>query len=129
MQLGQRYLIRFGTPPWGTQAYIVSREGAARLTQSIKSISRPVDDEFDRFWQHGLPSYALFPYPVMELESSTTIVKSKLDTTLLPARKRLLNYWSRGSEKARKECANLWLTFRDRDIERRLRCEPLSFLR
>ena len=74
-RIGQRGLYRFVVPPYGTQAYVVSRVGARRLAHAIARIDRPIDDEMDRYWINGLPTYALFPYPVLELNVKSTIIK------------------------------------------------------
>jgi glycosyl transferase family 25 len=71
-----RWLVRYRWEPFGTQCYLVSQAGARHLVGRIKFIGRPVDDEFDRFWENGLPPYALFPHPVLELSSASSIVRS-----------------------------------------------------
>ena len=70
--LGKR-LIQFLHYVHGTQAYLLTREGAARLTRAARSIQRPVDDFMDRAWHHGVPSFALYPFPVIELALSSSI--------------------------------------------------------
>jgi glycosyl transferase, family 25 len=58
----------------GALAYILSRQGAERLLDHCAKIERPVDDEMDRSWIHGVHSFALFPYPVMELKVPSQIL-------------------------------------------------------
>jgi glycosyl transferase family 25 len=53
----------------------VSKSGARRITESISRIDRPIDDELDRYWARGLPTYAVFPYPVIERNLGSTIEK------------------------------------------------------
>jgi GR25 family glycosyltransferase involved in LPS biosynthesis len=65
------------TLPLGTQGYLISREGASRFIRSVGAIIRPVDWQFDRYWENGLGSYAVFPYPLMELVSETTITSTR----------------------------------------------------
>lgn len=68
-----RWLIRYRWEPLGTQAYIVSRAGAARLVEILSPIVREIDQQIDRFWEHGLLPYTLHPHPVIELSSPTSI--------------------------------------------------------
>ena len=123
--LGSRLLVRFETPAYGTQAYVVSRHGAGRLIGFINRISRPIDDEFDRFWRHGLPGYALFPYPVLELESPTTVPKPPPGIGPRTLWLRALHYWTRVGEKLAKEASNVRLRLgSDRSIRRTLCAVP-----
>lgn len=70
-----RWLVRFMWEPFGTQCYLLSRAGARHLLPFLERIARPIDDQIDRFWENGLPPYAIFPFPVMELQSSSSIVR------------------------------------------------------
>jgi glycosyl transferase family 25 len=74
-RVGHRSLIRFAKESYGNQAYMVSTAGARKLTRAISRIDRPVDDEMERYWITGLPVYAIFPYPVLELNVSSTVPK------------------------------------------------------
>jgi glycosyl transferase family 25 len=68
--LGARQLIRFRTDPYGTQAYLIDREGARRFLSGIRSIDMPIDDALGRFWIHRLDPYAIFPFPAVERGTS-----------------------------------------------------------
>jgi glycosyl transferase family 25 len=81
-----RWLVRYLWEPFGTQAYLVSRRGAERLLGSADSIHRPVDDHFDRSWENGLPSYSVFPHPVLETGAVSSIIRSS-DESWTPARR------------------------------------------
>jgi hypothetical protein len=35
-----------------------------------------IDEEMDRFWVHGIPTLALFPFPTLEQNVSSTIFKN-----------------------------------------------------
>jgi len=71
-----RWLVRYLWEPFGAQCYLVSAEGARRLLAPLTCIARPIDDEFDRFWENGLPPYSFVPAPVLELSSPSSIVRS-----------------------------------------------------
>ena len=70
-----RRLIRFMWEPYGTQCYVLSKAGARTLLEYLSVIIRPIDNQIDRFWENGLPVYAIFPYPVIELQSSSGILR------------------------------------------------------
>lgn len=67
-----RWLIRYRWEPLGTQAYLVSRRGAAKLVDALTPLAREVDQQIDRYWEHGLLPYTLFPHPVIELTAPTS---------------------------------------------------------
>ena len=69
----ERYVGRFTGRADGTQAYFLRQDGALRLIESIRSVARPVDKELDRYWAHGLPIRAVFPFPVLELDNGSQI--------------------------------------------------------
>ncbi len=75
-RIGARGLYRFVVPPYGTQAYVVSKSGARTLVNALCRIERPVDDEMDRYWINGLPTYALFPYPALESDLELPLPKA-----------------------------------------------------
>lgn len=59
--------------PFGTQGYYLSRNGAARLIEIAREVVSPVDDLMDRSWEHGFPTYCLFPFPIIERSSPSEI--------------------------------------------------------
>lgn len=74
-KIGHRLLYRFVNMPFGNQAYIVSKAGAKKIVDAIRRIDRPIDKEMEMYWINGLPTYALFPYPVLEMNFKTTVDK------------------------------------------------------
>jgi GR25 family glycosyltransferase involved in LPS biosynthesis len=110
-RIGQRGLYRFVVPPYGSQAYVISKVGARRLVSAAKRIERPIDDEMDRYWVNGLPTYVLFPFPVLESELGSTIAKGSAQLTLLQGIESRAFIWA---DKVPREYANLRLLLRDR---------------
>jgi glycosyl transferase family 25 len=105
-------IIRFLTDPYGTQAYLINRNGARRFIDSVDSINLPIDDELGRFWVNNLPPYAVYPYPAFERYSqsslegqrqsaSTKRAKAPYDLERLTtfARKKTFNMWMKRKEK------------------------------
>ncbi len=115
-----RGLYRFIVPPYGNQAYVVSRIGAQRFVRSVTSIERPIDDEMDRYWVNGLPTFALFPYPALELSLQTTVAKGYADNRPISrtqkARSIALAWW----QKALREYCNFGLRSTDRAVSHAL---------
>jgi len=101
-----RHLVRYRGIAFGTQGYILRREGALRWLASITTVVRPVDDEIDRFWAHGVANIGIHPSPLIELSGPSTIEGARRG--LPPPR------WSdfgwqrrRAVESARRTLANL----------------------
>ena len=122
-EVGTRHhLVRFKRPVFGLQAYVVTREGARRTTAPIRRIVRPGDDEFDRFWANGVPLYALYPYPAIELEGPSTMLgRETMEQNAADDRPGILFRLHHRLEKLRRFAANARLRRRDYEIRRRLR--------
>lgn len=91
-KVGLRHLIRFRGSCFGTQGYLLRPRAARKLVSSVGSVVRPVDDEMDRFWSHGIPNLAFFPFPLMERGGESTIEPARhawADLSLVEARRRL----------------------------------------
>ncbi|WP_022683426.1 glycosyltransferase family 25 protein [Sphingobium bisphenolivorans] len=61
---------------YGTQGYFISKDAARRLVEACRHVERPIDDQMDRSWVHGVPNLALFPCPIME-ENVPSIIGRK----------------------------------------------------
>lgn len=59
-------LLRLLGKPYGTQGYVMTRAGAERMLKACSTVVRPIDDQMDRFWEHGVPNLAIFPFPIIE---------------------------------------------------------------
>ncbi|THV25792.1 glycosyltransferase family 25 protein [Peteryoungia ipomoeae] len=77
-------LIRFSGYAHGMVAYAVTQEGAAQLVERLQDVYRPVDDEIDRDWHHGLPNLAIFPQPAFEKVGTSTIGYDRFEEAPLP---------------------------------------------
>jgi glycosyl transferase family 25 len=102
-----RHIARFSGRAYGTQAYILSRQAAKRWLSSIKQIERPVDDEMDRYWAHGVPIRAVFPFPVMEVDYGSTIEGRRREVVPLPLPQRVRLSGLKAWEKARRHAHDL----------------------
>lgn len=121
-QVSERHtLVRFRRPVFGTQAYLVSRAGARRFCSAIHSVVRPCDNEFDRFWANGLPLYALYPFPVIELEGKSTIHGRETAAVHRSLRQAAFGHLFYRLERTRLRWANWRLATRDKAIKDRIK--------
>lgn len=51
---------------YGTQGYVIEKSGAERLVECCAQVRRPIDDQMDRYWEHGVANLSLFPFPIIE---------------------------------------------------------------
>lgn len=72
-----RFIVEYGEVTYGTQAYFINKTAAQAYLDSIKNVRRPVDDEMDRAWVHNVPIYCVYPHPVMELTTPSTIQNAR----------------------------------------------------
>lgn len=61
-----RSVVELVGHPYGTQGYVITRAGAQRFVRHCARIVRPIDDQMDRSWEHGIPNLALHPAPIIE---------------------------------------------------------------
>lgn len=107
-RIAGRHLVRYRGVAFGTQAYFLRQPAAARLTASITTITRPIDDEMDRYWAHGVVNLGVFPFPVLELAGPSTIESARRG--LPPATWRDSGYLARrAAESLRRRIANFRL--------------------
>jgi glycosyl transferase, family 25 len=100
--VGRRRIVTFQRPVYGTQAYWITRAGAQRFLSSIQDVVRPIDDEMDRVWAHGVPSAGVFPFPVVEVDFGSTIEAARRGLPPLAPRDQLRRQYFRSVEKLRR---------------------------
>lgn len=74
-----RRLILPNKNPSGAQGYLVSQAGAQRLLARLAVPQRPVDDEFDLYWKHGLCVPVVFPCVVEEDGALASTIGARMD--------------------------------------------------
>jgi glycosyl transferase, family 25 len=109
-----RHLIRFLTDPYGTQAYLIRKDGASRFIDGLTSIDVPIDDELGRFWRHGLFPYSVFPFPAVERSVVSSIEVDRSEGTKIRVRYRFDLIARRAVEKMRKVAVNFRQEGRER---------------
>lgn len=68
-----KHIVRHKGTTFGTQGYILSKSGARNFLHKIRTVTRPIDDEMDRYWIHKIPNIGVFPFPIIELSVPSTI--------------------------------------------------------
>ena len=86
----------------GMQAYVLTRLGAERFLAICKTVRRPIDDEMDRSWAHGIPNLSVFPFPAFERHVASTIGTVRYDEHDVPVRFALSRSRMRFAEKLRR---------------------------
>lgn len=84
---------------FGTQGYLITRRAAQVFTGSFRQVRRPVDDEMDRFWVHGVPNLAVFPFPIIERAQESGIGLARFEAFDVPAHLRLRRAFARQRER------------------------------
>jgi hypothetical protein len=96
----------------------MSKAGARKFLDSYRSIDATVDLAMDKFWITQLPIYSIFPYPIIERYSPTSIPMQPAMKEL-SGRESLIRLANRVVEKAKKVGGNLALRALDRDMQRK----------
>lgn len=68
--LNGHQLVRFLRGPQGTQAYMISPQGAEALLRAADRWVEPVDHFLDRFWLHRVLPYAILPFEIAHDEAA-----------------------------------------------------------
>jgi glycosyl transferase, family 25 len=113
-----RSILRYTTSPAGAQAYLMSKAGARKFLESYRSIDATVDLAMDQFWITQLPIYSIFPYPVIERYSPTSI-PVPASVKELSSWETLIRWRNRVAAKLRKIGANVALRGADRHMQQK----------
>jgi glycosyl transferase family 25 len=52
---------------FGTQGYVITKPAAKIFVETFRNVVRPIDDQLDRHWDHGVPNLSVFPFPLFEM--------------------------------------------------------------
>jgi glycosyl transferase, family 25 len=113
-----RSIVRFTTSPAGAQAYLMSKSGARKFLESYTSIDATVDLAIDKFWKTQLPIYSIFPYPIIERYSPSSIPVNESGNELTSVEK-LQQLANRAIAKGRKVAGNIALRTADREMQQK----------
>lgn len=79
-------LVELFGRPYGTQGYVITKSGAQSFVDACADVLRPVDDEMDRSWSHGVSNLAVFPSPIIEESVISSIGMERFRSKSSPGR-------------------------------------------
>lgn len=94
------HLIRCTGYALGTQAYLLTRNAAAKLVQHGREVRYPIDVFMDRYWQHGVQNLAIYPFPVIEQFQPSSIGAARFEREPIPFAASLQFRWANLAAKA-----------------------------
>jgi glycosyl transferase family 25 len=107
-----RSIVELSGAAFGTQGYLITKAGAKTLLDHCRVVRRPVDDEMDRSWAHGLPNLAVFPFPIIEESSPSSIGSRRFETFVVPQHLKLKRLLTRKAERWRRDAERVVRRFR-----------------
>lgn len=101
-----RCIVEYVGFAYGTQAYALTADGANAFLRACAVVERPIDDQMDRSWEHGIANLAIFPAPVIEefVPSGIGVERFKFEpgAAWRAPRQRILRWIDRQRMRARK---------------------------
>lgn len=79
-----RSVIEYVGHAYGTQGYAITLDGAKAFMRACARIKRPIDDEMDRSWDHGVRNLAVFPAPIIEEFGDSAIGLTRFEERCSP---------------------------------------------
>jgi glycosyl transferase, family 25 len=107
-----RSIVELSGPAFGTQGYLITKAGARTFLDHCREVRRPVDDEMDRSWAHGLPNLAVFPFPIIEEAAPSSIGNRRFETFVVPQHLKLKRLFTRRVERWRRDAERVVRRFR-----------------
>jgi len=100
-----RSIVELAGNAYGTQGYAITKAGAKLFLDHCRIVCRPIDDEMDRTWVHGQRNLAVFPSPILEESSGSTIGSSRFETFVVPKRLKLKRLIAHRVERWRRDAS------------------------
>ena len=100
-----RSIVELAGNAYGTQGYAITRAGARLFLDHCRMVCRPIDDEMDRTWVHGQPNLAVFPCPILEESSGSTIGGARFETFVVPGHLKLKRLVAHRVERWRRDAS------------------------
>ena len=107
-----RSIVEVSGSAFGTQGYLITKAGAKVFLDHCRVVKRPIDDEMDRSWAHGVPNLAVFPFPIMEEAAPSGIGGTRFETYAVPAHLKLKRLVTHRMERWRRDAAAAMRRFR-----------------
>jgi glycosyl transferase family 25 len=107
-----RSIVELSGSAFGTQGYVITKAGAGIFLDHCRVVTRPIDDEMDRTWVHGLPNLAVFPFPIIEEAANSTIGSTRFETFVVPEHLKLKRLFTHRVERWRRDASRTIRRFR-----------------
>jgi glycosyl transferase family 25 len=69
----------------GTQGYVIAKPAAKVLLEYCRRVRRPIDDQIDSSWRHGIRNLSVFPFSVTEESTDSAIGVDRFKLHKMPA--------------------------------------------
>ena len=106
-----RSIVELDGTAFGCQGYVVTKAGARILCDHCQAVSRPIDDEMERTWVHGLRNLSVFPFPVIEESGPSTIGNTRFETFAVPSDLRFKRFVTHRWERWRRDVSVIMRRF------------------
>ena len=94
------HLIRTVGLALGAVGYLLTKAAAQTLVSNYANMASPADWVIARYWEHRMPSYCIFPFPVIERGVPSTIGEERYVTPRRPVYDRIARIGWRISDRA-----------------------------
>lgn len=105
-------LVELADFAYGTQGYLITKAAAEKLVKHCQIVRRPIDDELDRAWAHGVRNLSVFPFPLIEESGKSTIGTVRFERFAMPDHLRTKRRLRRLVERMRLRTAKVIMRFR-----------------
>ena len=93
------HLIRITNSALGGQAYLLTKQGADLLIEHANPVLVPIDTYMDKYWLHGVPNLALYPFHVFERLQISSIGEARFVRSELTPAQRISYFRNKCKEK------------------------------
>lgn len=71
------HIVELFDKAYGTQGYLITRSAARKFLELFDDVVRPIDDQMDRYFAHGVPNLSMYPFLLIEESVASEIGVSR----------------------------------------------------
>jgi glycosyl transferase family 25 len=102
-----RSIVELNRTAFGAQGYIITKAAAKIFLDHCRLVSRPIDDEMERTWVHGVPNLSVFPFPIMEESGASTIGSARFEVFVVPRNLKMRRFFMHHLERWRRDASTM----------------------
>ena len=102
-----RSIIELDGTAFGAQGYVITKAGAKAFLDHCRIVCRPIDDEMERTWVHGQRNLSVFPFPIMEESTESTIGNTRFEAFVVPRHLKLKRLVTHRLERLRRDTSTM----------------------